>query len=271
MTLGALWRIVWHHKYLIGVIAIIGGAIATVLALMAPPIYTAEVVIMEVDDDRLGGASSLINQLGGLASLAGVSLPGGNTGQTSKALLKSRYLIEEFIRRKDLLQQLFPNRKPIPSMWFGVMRFKARVLGIREDTRSKLITVSVRWSDAVTAARMANEFVDLADELLRARALTEANRNVMYLNKQITETNVVEMQRVMYKLIESETKSLMLANARTEYAFSVVDPAVAPGLRTSPRRTLMVLFGLVLGFAVGIAAAVIRNAAKRRTSPLQLA
>jgi hypothetical protein len=40
---------------------------------------------------------------------------------------------------------------------------------------------------------------------------------------------------VLYNLIESETKTLMLANARVEYAFTVVDPAVVPGATCQPQ------------------------------------
>jgi len=36
-----------------------------------------------------------------------------------------------------------------------------------------------------------------------------------------------------------------------EYAFTVIDPAVAPDDHISPKRKLMVLFGLVIGVCVG--------------------
>jgi LPS O-antigen subunit length determinant protein (WzzB/FepE family) len=56
----------------------------------------------------------------------------------------------------------------------------------------------------------------------------------------------------MYNLIENETKTLMLANARSEYAFTLVDPAVTPEVRIRPRRTLMVLIGLLVGGLLGM-------------------
>jgi len=56
----------------------------------------------------------------------------------------------------------------------------------------------------------------------------------------------------MYDLIEQETKTLMLANARTEYAFTIVDPAVAPEVRIQPKRTLMALGGLVAGLLIAL-------------------
>ena len=91
----------------------------------------------------------------------------------------------------------------------------------------------------------------LANETLRSRALSDSSRNIQYLKEQIAKTDVVELQRVMYGLIEIEMKTLMLANARTEYAFTVVDPGVTPERRVWPRRTLMVLSGGVLGVFLG--------------------
>jgi uncharacterized protein involved in exopolysaccharide biosynthesis len=137
------------------------------------------------------------------------------------------------------------------------------VVNIREDSRTHLITVGVDWTDAAGAARLANSFVSLADEVLRARAMEDASRNIEYLNRQIAATDVVEVQRVMYKFVESETKTLMLANARREYAFTVVDPAVPPELRYYPRRTAMVAIGAIVGLLLGIAAAAVRRSLAR--------
>jgi len=71
--------------------------------------------------------------------------------------------------------------------------------------------VSIDNGDAVTAARWANGYVALANELVRSRALDDAKRNVAYLNEQIARTNEVELRRIMYNLVEDQTKTLMLA------------------------------------------------------------
>ncbi len=52
----------------------------------------------------------------------------------------------------------------------------------------------------------------------------------------------------------------MLANARKEFAFTVIDPAVPPERKYRPKRSLYVLFGLFLGFAAGVLGAYWRSA-----------
>jgi len=248
----AFVRVVWDLKYLIIVITGLFGVAAVTLALTATPIYTAQVVVAEVGDTNMSAASSLASQFGGLASLAGVKLATNNSGREAQAILKSRRLAREFIQRNGLLTELSPKGRGLPTLWLAVNRLRDTALTIREDTTEGVTTVYVKWTDPAVAASWANEYVALANELIRTRALEEANRNIEYLNKQIELTNVVEVQRVMYNLIESETKTLMLANARGEYAFRIVDPAVPPEMRTSPRRKLMVLTGTAIGLFIGI-------------------
>lgn len=258
----ALWQVVWGYKWLIAGIAVVCTAIAVVLALIATPMFRAEVSIAEAGDAAMGGGA--LKQLGGLASLAGIDIGGGaGSVPNAQAVLKSRKLVEDFIVRYDLLPILFPKSKRPPTLWKGVKMFRDHLLTIREDKRNSVLTVSINWEDPEIAARWANAFVALANETLRTRALTDSTRNLEYLNAQIKNTNVVELQKVLYNLIENESKTQMLANARAEYAFTVIDPAVAPEIRYSPRRTFMVLVGGFLGVMLGIAVAFVLDARRR--------
>jgi uncharacterized protein involved in exopolysaccharide biosynthesis len=256
----SMFRVGWANKYLIAAVTLICALAALILALTATPTFRAEVVITQVNNRNLGGAASLANQFGGLASLVGVNLNSGGPGKEADGLLRSRMLCEEFVKRNGLLSVLFKNAKNPPSLWFAVRQFQLGVVAIKDDKRSGLTVVSVNWTDPVVAARWANEFVSLANDLLRLRAISESKASIAYLNDQIAHTNVVEIQRVMYNLIENETKNLMLASVKPEYAFTVVDPAVPPEVRASPRRTLMVLLGIALGAVLGAIIAFARYA-----------
>jgi uncharacterized protein involved in exopolysaccharide biosynthesis len=247
-----LWRVVWEQKYLIGALTLFGGVVAAIVALNTVPTFRAEAVITEVNDSSLGGAASLVNQLGGLASLAGVNLAGmtGNKAQ-AQAVLGSRHLAEEFVSRQQLTPLLIPDKSKNQTLWFAVKKFQDGVLAIRQDTRKSTTTVSVTWKDPAIAARWANDYVSLANEQLRNRAMSESKRNIDYLTGRLAQPNSVDMQKAMYNLIENETKTLMLANGRTDYAFSVVDPATPPELRFRPQRTIMVIIGAFVGGLVG--------------------
>jgi uncharacterized protein involved in exopolysaccharide biosynthesis len=267
----ALWKFAWGSKYLILAIALLCAVLAGIVAFNITPIFRAEIVVLPVRNGGMGGAGSLSGQIGGLASiasLAGVNLDsGGSAEREAKAILESHRMDEEFIKQNNLVGVLLPNAKT-PTLWLAVKTFREGVLTIKEDKRTGLTTIDVDWKDAAVAAQWANSFVALANERNRARAIDEANRNIKFLNEQIDKTRVVEVQRSMYTLIENETKTLMLANARDEYAFTVVDPAVPPERKLSPHRSIYILFGGFAGAAVGLFVAYLRRARRAgRLSP----
>ena len=250
----AFLRVLWERKYVIVFITGLFGLASIYIAITATPIYRADVVVVKVDDANLTGAGSLASQFGGLGRLVGMNLGQGGVGRGSQVVLESRRLVEEFIKRNDILKELSPKDGDPLTLWRAVEQFRGLMLTIREDETDGITTVSINWTDPAIAAHWANQFVALANELIRTRAREESERNIEYLNKQIEHTKEVELQRVLYNLIETETQTLMLANARAEYAFTVVDPAVAPETRTSPRRKLIVLSGVALGLFFGVVA-----------------
>lgn len=254
--------IVWDQKYLVLAVSLLGGAIAATYALTATPMYRAQVVVTEVQDSGMGSGESLMNQLGGIASVAGLSLNGNGADAERPAILQSRGLVDAFVKRYNLAP-LINGKSSLNSQWFAVERFRLSILDRHEDKLKGTTTITIEWRDPVVAARWANDFVALANDLLRDRAIEESTRNIEYLNKVLAQTTVVEIQKAMYGLIEQETKSLMLAHGRVEYAFTIVDPAVPPGVRFSPRRTLLVLSGLFVGGFVGSFVAWARKAIRR--------
>ena len=268
LDLVGIFRVLRAHRGVVVSATLITGVVAAVIAMLATPIFRAEVTITQAIQENMG-ASGTLSQLSGLASLAGVSLgTGAGPQREALAVLKSRHLVEEFIKRNDLLPALFRASSKPPRLWLGVKQFRAGIVTIREDTRQGVVIVAIDWTDPAISAQWANGFVALANELLRTRAREEATRNIAYLKDQALRTDVVNLQRVMYDLIENETKTLMLANGRPEYAFTVVDPAVAPEIKTSPHRTIMVLVGLAVGFMIGSSIAFGINTSSRSKRPI---
>jgi uncharacterized protein involved in exopolysaccharide biosynthesis len=259
LDLSNLSRLMWRNRLLIGLLALVGGAIAATIAFNTATEFRADAVIAPVHEKELGGGG-FASQLGALTSLVGVNLgQGGGNGQTADAVMDSRRLVEEFVRRNNLVPLLSGNaRKPL-TLWLAVKQFKEGVLTVRKDSRRDVTTVSVEWTDAVVAARWANGLVSLANELIRTRAIDDATRNIAYLNSQLAQTNAVELRQALYDIIKNETKTLMLASGRDDYAFEIVDPAVPPERKSGPHRAIMTLIGLALGGFLGTVIAFVRD------------
>jgi len=253
----SLMHVAWRYKVVITIVTAVLTGVAVWLAMTTTFVYRAEATVTEVTTNGMGDAGSLASRFGSLASLAGVTLGGNGQTRESQAVLHSRWLSEEFIRRNKLTAKIMG--KGPPSLWLAVDKFRTTVLSFAESKEKGTTTVAIQWRDPKEAAAWANGYVALANEVLRLRALDDSTRNIKYLNEQIAKTDIVGVQRVLYELIENETKIHMLANTRTEYAFTVVDPGAVPEQRVWPRRGLMVMTGVAAGLFVGLFLALALN------------
>ena len=101
------------------------------------------------------------------------------------------------------------------------------------------------------AAEWANDMVAYLNNHIRKQAIDETTKSIFFLEQQLQETSKIEAQTVIYNLIEEQTKNIMLANVREEYAFKIIDPAVVPDMKSKPQRRKIVIFGLLLGVVFG--------------------
>jgi LPS O-antigen subunit length determinant protein (WzzB/FepE family) len=242
-----------------------GGCLGVGATYLIEPVFEAEVVVAPVSHERAAaGVSALRSQFGGLAQFAGIDLGGGEASDREEAMatLKSDSFAREFIESEGLMPVLFaeqwdagnsvwerPDRAP--SLNDGVELFTESVRFISEDRKTNLASIRIEWTDPQLAASWANKLVAMVNARLRQEAMQKAERSLDYLNRELANTNVVELRAVLYRLIETELSAKTLATVQPEYAFRVIDPAVAPELKQKirPRRALT---GIAVATGVGV-------------------
>jgi uncharacterized protein involved in exopolysaccharide biosynthesis len=273
---GAYWKILVEQRKLIGIITAATTLIALVIAFVLPPVYRAEVLLAPVAEDKAEGLGALAGQFGDLATLAGVNL-GTRKDKTAEyvAALKSRALSVSFIKEANVMPVLYSgkwdeekkawkNPGDAPTEWKTFELWDKDIRSVTQDKRTGLVTLAIEWEDPALAAKWANALVSHVNARLRAEAVDEADRSIAYLERQLPQTNSVEVQQAIYRLIEAQTKKKMMASTREEYAFTTIDPAVKPERRHRPVRSVLVLVAMLLGAAAGVIAAVI---ASRKNAP----
>jgi LPS O-antigen subunit length determinant protein (WzzB/FepE family) len=264
IDLWQLWETIWSGRWLIVAITSLFAVGGVTYALVAQEWWRAEVVLAPAD--KKGGMSGALSQLSGLASLAGVSVGGGG-GNEPLAVLKSRAFARDFITDMKLMPVLledFDAGDRPPDIRDALEIFTEQVRTVSDDKKTGLVTLSVRWKDADTAALWANELARRVNARLRAEALAEAERNVTYLQKEMAETSVVSLQQSMGRVLEGEMQKLMLARGNEEFAFKVIDKATPPNLRDAPKRALIAIFATLAGGVLGILAVFLRQAWRNR-------
>ncbi len=246
---------------------VVGASLGLGIALLSPPSYQADVLLAPVKHSGgAGGLQALSGQLGGIASLAGVSLGGDSEEASSVAMLKSRLLATQLIEEENLLPVLFAKKwdaarkqwksgaaDESPTVWDGERRFSKKVRRVSEDRKTGLVTLTVVWTDPGMASHWATELVSRTNRLVRARAIETAQTNITYLRQQLDVTNIVEVRQSIYRLLEEQLKQMMLAQGDNEYAFKVLDPAVSPRKPSGPGAAVLTVAGALLGGLIACA------------------
>lgn len=253
---------------------VVGTTIAIVVALMTDPVYQAQAVVQIRQESKFGqGMGAVTSPFGALMDIGGLSLGGGGDKAVAVATLKSRVIVQGFIRDRNLLPELFDDKwdadakawksgdpEKAPTLWHGYNVFMRDMLKVGEDRKSGLYTIAIEWRDPQAAAAWVTELIARTNEHLRNQAVNEGEKNLAYLQQQVKQTGVVELQQAVYTLQESELKKLMLAKGGGEYAIKTIDPAQPPKQRLRPKRTQMVALGLLLGAFAGVVFVLARNA-----------
>jgi uncharacterized protein involved in exopolysaccharide biosynthesis len=268
MDLRSIFATLWSARNWILASIAFFSIVSVAVAFMITPIYRASTVLMPAATDDAGLKGSLgsaLGSLGGLASLAGVNVNAkGAEVEEALAVLQSRQFIERFIRDRQLMPLLFPdkwnaeakawedNEEPTPASAHKL--FIKEILSVDQDDRSSLVKIQVDWRERQSAADWANELVRRLNAEMRDRALRKTEASLGFLEKELTRTSILGTQDAINRLIEVQINQRMLANVTEEYAFRVVDRATASDEkdRLRPNRPMIVAIGVIAGAVLGM-------------------
>lgn len=294
IDLRELFATLWRGKWIIIAFTFVFAVGSVIYALSLPNIYKAEAILAPSEESSGGGLAAMAGQLGGLASLAGVNLGGGDANKTTIALeiLQSRAFLTEFVEKHDILPEIMavkewspeqgivfneelysattktwvrevePPKQPQPTSWEYVKVIKQDLLQVSQDKETGLVTLSISHQSPDFSKKLVELLVKDINDKMRQRDIVEAQSSLEYLNQELKTTNLSNMQQVFYQLIEKQTQTMMLANVRPEYIFQTIDPAVVPEEKAKPSRALICLLGTMLGGFFGVGLVLVRQAFK---------
>ena len=276
IELRELVRLFWGARVFIVGVTLAFGIATCVTAFTMPRNYSASIVVSPVagnSGSQLGGLGALASQLGGLSALANISVGGDSKKAESIAVLQSDALTTQYIDTNDLLPVLFESKwsaadhkwkvgdaGDVPTLWMGNQYFKRKVRAVRTDSKSGLLTLTITWRNPALAATWANDLVRIANDYLRDKAIGESERNIAYLKSEASKTDSVEARQAIFAIMQTEINQAMIARGSKEYAFRVVDPAIAPERASSPKKKLWTALGLTVGGVLSVLLVLVRRA-----------
>ena len=266
----------WQYKVSVFFILFVTAAISSWAALQMPNVYRTTSVLAPATEKK-AGLGGLGSQLGGLASIAGVNLSAsGAVDRTDLAmeLLKSKDFLASFVKENDLLVPIMAAKRwdlvtgqieldpevynevsktwvrdavlprlPEPSFLEAAERL-SELIELSKDKTTGMVKISLEFYSPTLARDWTQALVKTVNNEIRRRDIVESESSISYLNQQLEKTQINELRSALVQLIEEQTKTLMLANIRSEYALKTVDPAFLPEEKFKPRRSIIVLFSV---------------------------
>ncbi len=278
----------WIITYVTAFLVIIG----VIYSLLLPNIYQSKALLAPVDESSslIGGA---LSQYSGLAGLAGINLPTGETGSNSKKaieLIRSLNFFEKYLMPKIFLPDLMAfeswdeeknkiiyddsiflkdsntwirdfsyPQKLIPSAQESFEVFKSGHLNILEDNKNGYVALSIKHQSPIIAKQWVEIIVEEVNSFYRQKDKEHSEKAVIYLNEQIAVTSLSEIRQVTASLLEKEIQKLTLIEANLDYVFEYVYPPSVMEKKTEPNRFLIVILFLILGALFGIIIVLVRH------------
>lgn len=298
IDLRELFGVLWAAKIPIVAFTLLCGLLSVWYAVSIPNQYKA-VVVLAPAQQQSGGLSGALGQLGGLASLAGVSVGGGgvNESQIAQEIMQSWSFIERFINENDLTAEVYAveswdsrsNRlqydgalfdqaeqrwviddednggfRP-PSSWELYEEFLEK-LSVVEDKKTDLVSVSIEYYSPRLAKAWVDMYVDAVNRYMQDRQIKRVASNIEFLQEQIEKTSIAEMKEIFYTIIQEQIKSKMLAEASPEYVFVAVSPSMVPEEKSQPKRALICVLATLLAGMFAVMAVLVVNFSQKNTA-----
>jgi len=223
----------------------------------------------------LGGLSSMTAFTGfGLSAKSNKGILAINTMESRDFIkhlsdlpgfLENLMAVEGYNKRKS--QTIFskdyiidPETKFIESnkiSFLQIQRAYSSSASFVEDNKSGLIKISVTSLSPKSANFLVNLISSEVNKISKAKALTQSQLALNYLNEQLRATNEKEVKNAISKLIESQLNLQMMANIRDEYLLKTFDKAFIPEYKSAPSRSLICISITLIGFVFGVITAFI--------------
>ncbi|MDA9220829.1 Wzz/FepE/Etk N-terminal domain-containing protein [Gammaproteobacteria bacterium] len=284
IDLRELFYVLLEGKWIIVSLTAFISIIGVIFSLSLPNIYESKALLVPVNSSS--GISGSLQRYGGLAGLAGISLPsGGDESNSAKAIQKIQSLsfFENNILKNIFLPDLMAMeswnpetntlvydesiyikssntwvreysypKKQVPSAQESFEVFLTEHLSISEDKNSGFITLSVKHQSPFLAKQWIELAINEINNFYRQQDKSESEKAVIYLNQQISTTGLSEIKQVMAELLQEEIKKLTLVEANQSYVFDYIDPPAAMEKKSEPKRALIFILFAVLGGVLSI-------------------
>jgi uncharacterized protein involved in exopolysaccharide biosynthesis len=256
-----LLTVLGENKWKLFLIPAISACVAAIISFVLTPTYTAKAVY--VNSSKSSSGSQIAEQLGG--TIGGAVALGTNSGDALVGLLNSNAVRDQLIEKFDL--QNYYKKKNLEE----TRKFFFEVVKISSDRKSSLLTIEVKDKDPEFAANLSNAHLGALRKLQKRLSKEEAQQRRDYFEQQIEVISQKPFrdpftQTALMNSLIRQYETARMDESKESLVIQVVDAAIPPIQRSSPKRALIVLATGAVTFFLTMLWIFIRNAMRNAAS-----
>ena len=233
-----IFQILWLNKWIICSITTFFAIASLIYSLSLPNIYQSKSLLSPVDQNN--GISQAMKNYGGIASIAGISLPQSAGGKTAEAVEKIKTLSffenqilpniflpdlmavdswdassNKIIYNNDLFNEetkSWVSPSLIPSSQKSFETFK-RSMNVSENRDTGFVSIVVKHKSPLIAKELSEIIVNELNQFYRLKDKQEAQAAMIYLNSQMAQTSLAEVKQVIAALLQQKIQQTTLIEA----------------------------------------------------------
>lgn len=249
------------------------GIIAFGILIFIPNIYVSEVFLTPSAHSQEDGPSN--SSLSAVGAIAGIDFNDGQNADVRIALeiIQSRKFAIDFVKNHNLKIELFaikewdgnnysidesiydvaakkwvrdvsPPKLPEPQDWEVYEEF-SNLLTVNEDDDG-FITILFEGKTPVIVQTWLEMIVEDINSIMRGRAQGELERSMEFLQQKLRTVELQDIRQAFARLMEDQTRKLMMTESRENFVLEVIDPAYQPVKPAKPQRLLIMLAAMVM-------------------------
>tara|TARA_B100001059_G_C17795433_1_gene562761 strand:+ start:229 stop:1149 length:921 start_codon:yes stop_codon:yes gene_type:complete len=272
----------YSHKLTVISFTLIFALISLSIALYLPNSYSSKALLASTStEDTL---SSKLSNLSALSSIAGINIAGDDSSKSTQAIARIQsydFFKNEFvpkIRLENLMAvqkwnqenntiaykksiydettkkwslKFLSPKSELPSIQKAFEEY-LKILSISEDRKTSFVSISIEHKSPIVAKKWLEHIIDGINEIMRIEDISKAQNSINFLNESVKSTNVQSIKEAISSLLESQMKTLMLANSNDSYVFKVLDAPIVSEKKTGPNRALICILGTLIGFMLSL-------------------
>lgn len=273
IDLREIFLVIWKRKFWIAGFVFIVCAITVFAVLRMDNIYESKAILRPSQNDA-SQMSSMVSNLGGLASLAGINL--GSSGSVSpynamNTILKDPDFIYVFVRNNKFEPYIFEDYgnmsltdeyKENPK--FFISKTFGESFSFTEDTKTGLITLSFQNKDREFAKKAVDNLLISISSKYKMIEMKNLQERIDNYKSEIDKTTDITLKNKLAEVVAGLIQNKVLAQAQGYYGFDVIVKSGVPDEldKVKPKRALICIAMAFVSFFIAILGTLIYDSFK---------